>query len=156
MTNQHMPKAHPARRFWAMVIRGSGCWIWIGARSREGYGFFSPTHAKQVRAHRYAYELERGPIPDGKQLDHLCRTPSCVRPDHLEIVTSRENTLRGGSPTAQNAKKTHCKNGHLLAGSNLVVRSLGRGCQTCRQADDRRRYHRAKADACPALRAESK
>ena len=67
----------------------TGCWVWQRAMTRGGYGF------RQGPAHRYVYERERGPIPDDLTLDHLCRNPGCVNPDHLEPVTSAENTRRG-------------------------------------------------------------
>lgn len=72
-----------------IVDSESECWLWQRAIDRDGYG---RRHAKP--AHRYIYERERGPIPDGLQLDHLCRTPRCVNPDHLEPVTAAENRRR--------------------------------------------------------------
>ncbi|MBT2412652.1 HNH endonuclease [Streptomyces sp. ISL-12] len=68
--------------------------LWTGSTD-QGYGRLR-FRGRLVRAHRFSYELNVGPIPDGHQVDHLCRTPSCVRPDHLEAVTQRENVLRGG------------------------------------------------------------
>jgi len=82
-------------RFWRKVDRGLGCWVWLGLTTSEGYGrFFVP--GGEVRAHRYAYELLVGPIPEDHTLDHLdgCLNPSCVRPDHLEPVTNAENLRR--------------------------------------------------------------
>jgi len=71
----------------------SGCWLWTGGIAWDGYGNFKvPGHQRQ--AHRIAYELWRGPIPDGLQLDHLCSVRSCVNPAHLEAVTGRTNVLR--------------------------------------------------------------
>lgn len=122
-----------------------GCWLWIGAHSQEGYGLFHlPNPRRMVRAHRFAYEMLVGPIPAGKQLDHLCRRPSCVNPAHLEVVTSRENTLRGTTGPAINAKKTHCPRGHAYDG----VRSGKRRCNQCERALARLRY------AVPGLRGE--
>lgn len=69
------------------------CWLWRGALNNRGYGRL--TRGGHVYAHRYVYELERGPIPTGMQLDHLCRTPACVNPAHLEPVTGTENVRRG-------------------------------------------------------------
>ncbi|MFE0326316.1 HNH endonuclease [Streptomyces sp. NPDC058960] len=79
-----------------------------------------------------------GPIPDGMQLDHLCRERRSVRPDHLEPVTLVQNVMRGESPTAVNARKTHCRRGHGLDGDNLYVKPDGRRvCVTCRRERDR-------------------
>ena len=78
-------------RFWRFVAKTDTCWLWTGATA-SGYGLF--WDERQVRAHRWAYESEVGPIPEGLQLDHLCRVPLCVRPDHLEPVTGAENMRR--------------------------------------------------------------
>lgn len=72
---------------------GEGCWEWRGGRSRAGYGVFSVDRI-QVKAHRFIYELLVGPIPSGLVIDHLCSNPPCVRPDHLEAVTTAENVQR--------------------------------------------------------------
>jgi hypothetical protein len=97
-------------------ITESGCWVWMGALTLNGYGLIGtgngPTRNHLGRAHRIAYELYRGPIPEGMQLDHLCRVRCCANPWHCEIVDGKTNVLRGVGPTAMNAKKTHCKNGH--------------------------------------------
>jgi hypothetical protein len=81
-------------RFWEKVDKTDTCWLWTGSSDRLGYGRFS-TWPSVTLAHRFAYELLAGPIPDGLVIDHLCRTPSCVNPDHLEPVTQRENLRRG-------------------------------------------------------------
>lgn len=131
--------ASQLRRFMARVeqITETGCWIWTGEviSSRLPYGRFW-LDGRRVLAHRIAYEHFKGPIPGGLVLDHLCRVPSCVNPDHLEVVTQRENTIRGTSMVASNVKKTHCKNGHELSGDNLRLETTrhghrGRVCRTC-------------------------
>lgn len=88
-------------RFWDNVkkLRG-GCWEWQGVRTTGGYGRFD-IDGRTVAAHRYAYESRVGPIPPRLVIDHLCRNPPCVRPDHLEPVTTIQNTLRGNAPWAQ-------------------------------------------------------
>jgi HNH endonuclease len=112
-------------------VTESGCWLWIGGCIRNGYGAFYVAK-KQILAHRYSYLVRHGSIPQGLQLDHLCRVPSCVNPDHLEIVTSRVNTLRGLSPSAMNARKTHCQNGHLFTDANTYyARDKSRRCREC-------------------------
>jgi hypothetical protein len=77
----------------------SGCWLWMGAYNRKsGYGFVRDRNMKMTNAHRLVYCEEIGPIPYGLDLDHLCRNPACVNPDHLEPVTRSENVKRGYSP----------------------------------------------------------
>ena len=116
-----------------------GCWIWQGVRV-GGYGQIGKeNNGGMVYAHRAAYELIVGPIPDGLTLDHLCRNRACINPDHLEPVTMKENVLRGMSPTAINARKTHCNNGHPLDGDNLSLRKDGgRICLACRRVSGAR------------------
>lgn len=117
----------------------SGCWLWRGGADVRGYGTFW-REGKGHPAHRVSYELHIGPIPDGLHLDHLCRTPRCVRPDHLEPVTPRENLMRSSTTQAAiNAAKTHCVHGHLLAGDNLHIDPEGkRRCNQCRRERVRR------------------
>lgn len=130
-----------------------GCIEWTGGTNGVGYGMFFKEWAgganTRVLAHRWYFEYKRGPIPKGLHLDHLCRNPICVNPDHLEPVTQRENTLRGVGVAAVHAKKTHCVNGHELSGDNLMIRSNGRwrDCRACKREKDRRRYHQRKANA---------
>ncbi len=119
------------------------CIEWLGP-TINGYGRFC-NRGRRVMAHRWAYESEVGPVPDGMELDHLCRNRGCVNHDHLEPVTARENVRRGIGPTADNARKTHCPRGHLLSGSNLVPSLLNktgrRSCLECtrRQAREGKR-----------------
>ena len=82
-------------------------------------------------AHRVSYELFRGPIPDGLQIDHLCRIRHCVNPDHLEAVTQRENILRGTSPSAKAAARDACINGHPYTPENTKLFRGDRQCRTC-------------------------
>lgn len=128
-------------RFWAKVEITLGCWIWHGERDKAGYGKLrrgAPTFRKEM-AHRLAYELFVGLIPEGLTLDHLCRNTSCVNPDHLEPVTIRENTLRGTNPIAQNARKTHCVRGHRFSPENTayVLDGTERRCRECMRIRDR-------------------
>ena len=117
-------------------VTESGCWLWAGVWNTKGYGIIQVNHYRYA-AHRIAYELFTGPIPEGLQIDHLCRVRCCVNPVHLEVVTSRENTLRGMSPQAQLARQTHCKYGHPLAGDNLL-RLKNPRLRACRACNKRR------------------
>lgn len=115
----------------------SGCWIWEGT-SRTGhsitpYGQFWYKE-RMTMAHRAAWELFIGPVPDGKTLDHKCRVTLCVNPDHLEPVTNRENILRGTGPSAINARKTLCIRGH-----ELTQMETQRRCLTCQDLHNKAR-----------------
>jgi hypothetical protein len=133
-----MPRA---KGFWHFVTKTDACWLFVGGLTEDGYGVYMD-HQVAKRAHRHAYEVMVGPIPEGLQLDHLCRVRNCVNPDHLEPVTPRENTLRGFGITAVNAAKTHCKNDHEFTAENTYVRPDGaRTCRACR-VEVQARYYR--------------
>ena len=83
---------------------GTPCWEWIGNRHKDGYGVFD-TNNQRIRPHRWAYEYFIKQIPSNLEPDHLCRSRSCVNPLHIELVTHKENVLRGNSPFAINARK---------------------------------------------------
>lgn len=143
-------KATPLERFMAKIEKvESGCWIWKAFIDRDGYGLFSKSHRQSVMAHRFSHEAHTGPIPDGFQIDHLCRVRACVNLAHLEAVTPHENWLRGFNQPAINARKTHCKNGHAFDETNTRhSRRNGnpsRSCAACRRPYEREwmRRHRA-------------
>ena len=113
------------------VLIGDGCWEWMGYRTPKGYGGVAIKN-KTHRAHRVVYELLVGPIPVGLDLDHICRNRGCVRPDHLEPVTCKENLMRGLTHAALNAAKTHCPHGHLYDEKNTILKKSGtRLCREC-------------------------
>jgi hypothetical protein len=114
----------------------AGCWLWQRYRNPNGYGRMWVPGQGHRQTHRVVYEHLVGPIPDGLQLDHLCRARACCRPDHLEPVTQRINSLRGATISADHASRTRCPRGHQLSGSNLVPSHLRRGfraCATCQR-----------------------
>jgi len=120
-------------RFQTKVVEvASGCWLWTGATNNHGYGQIR-VDGQARYVHRLAYETFVAPIPNGFQIDHVCRNRRCVNPAHLEAVTQRVNILRGESPHARHARATHCVHGHPLSGKNLYVRPDGRGrhCKRC-------------------------
>lgn len=141
------PRVPIADRFWKFVDASDigGCWTWTGETTR-GYGRFW-IGKRRIGAHRVAWELERGPIPVGYTIDHLCRNPSCVRVDHLEPVPNKVNLERGvPNPPRLNKSKTHCAKGHELTAENVRLDRGGtkRTCRTCERAKHARLYAEGK------------
>lgn len=129
-------------RFWARFVKlPSGCWQWTGALDVNGYGTFS-IDGRSRGAHQAAWKLLVGPI-DNETIDHLCRNRGCVNPSHLEPASIADNVMRGESPPARNARKTHCPNGHEYTSENTyILPSKGwRRCRAC-TADYWRRQRR--------------
>lgn len=126
--------ARARRRFWAKVDKAgaNGCWLWTGCIHPSGYGYFGA--GVERRVHRVSWTMERGQIPAGKVLDHLCRNKRCVNPDHLEPVEQRINVLRGNSAAATIARAQRCEHG--IAPST---------CTTCRRVSLRASSARSKA-----------
>lgn len=127
----------PAERFWVKVEKTETCWVWTGAKSNTGYGSFFLRKVNGVtrntHAHRWAYQALVGPIPDGMQIDHLCRNRACVRPDHLEAVTPRVNMLRGIAPAAVVQRTNRCLRDHEYTPENTYWRPDGTNKRQCRQ-----------------------
>ena len=107
----------------------TGCWNWTGRKLPNGYGRIG----ERGYTHRVVYEAIYGAIPAGLVIDHLCRNRACFNPDHLEVVTQRENTHRGDSPTAKVTVSGKCRRGHDFSGDNLWVSADGltRHCRQC-------------------------
>jgi len=133
------------QRFWSKVSRKSEdeCWPWLGGKS-HGYGRFYIRHGVGKQAHRVAYGLLVGSIPNGLDLDHLCRECGCVNPRHLEPVTRRENLIRGVGIPAINIRKLFCPRGHFL---DQIVSDKGyikRRCRRCKNGANSRWRHKNK------------
>lgn len=126
--------------FWARVTKKpGGCWEWSASRNGLGYGIVW-NGEKLLLAHRVAFTLTHGPIPRGLVIDHICRNVACVNPEHLQLVTQRENTLRGNSPNAISYRTNTCRRGHSLDGTYVKPdgRRQCRQCGAAREAARRR------------------
>lgn len=130
------------KNFWRKVLMTETCWIWIAGKHGDYGGFNFLGHP--TGAHRAAWALSGRTLLKGLTLDHLCRNPLCVNPEHLEQVTLKENILRGIGAGAMCARQTHCKHGHAFTPENTMLQSRLRGtkkrCKTCRTLY-MRRYH---------------
>lgn len=128
-------------RFWGRVEKNGhdGCWLWTGPVTRKGYGQRVGHQGVNYYPHRLAYELLVGPIADGLTIDHLCRNRLCVNPDHLEPVTSAENTARA----VESRKAEPCPNGHPPEHRRTMPSASGKSiCTECRRVSDRARDER--------------
>lgn len=140
-------------RFFAKVRQLGDCWIWVASKDQSGYGMFSDANSRSKsahthieRAHRWSYTFLRAEIPDGLQLDHLCRNRACVNPWHLEPVTHLVNWERGISPWRLNDLKDECLQGHPFTPDNTYHHPQGsRVCRAC-MAKHRQAYEQRQAE----------
>ena len=140
----------PIERFLAKVQVGDtpdDCWLWTGTMHPWGYGSFASGRRSAAgnhipdKAHRFAYEHYRGPIPPGLYIDHLCNNRRCVNPAHLEAVTNAENLARG----YRRRMPLACRNGHPWTPENTARRGkAGRSCRRCHADEQNARYHAAR------------
>jgi hypothetical protein len=150
-TLQHFPASLDELFERCIPIPFSGCWVWNWNVGPDGYGRVPRgRRGSAIPAHRLAYEYAKGPIPEGLQIDHLCRVKGCINPAHLEAVTASTNVLRGLVPVTASAHmkavrarqtavpRTHCARGHELTAENVYVERQHRGgpptrkCRECK------------------------
>ena len=126
----------------------NGCLLWTAHVTRGGYGqFWIPTKPRHVSAHKWWWEQINGSVPEGLELDHLCRNRRCVEPTHLEAVTHKTNMLRGNAPSTKQAQQTHCLFGHAYDEANTVRWKGHRKCRVCMNARAKEKYRRLAAAA---------
>lgn len=137
----------PANMRHRIAVTDGGCWEWLGALNSTGYGRTTQAGEQQL-THRAAYEALVGGIPEGLQVDHLCRFIRCCNPAHLEPVTQKVNQERKAS-----THKSHCKHGHPMDDENTIVKRRPNGleqrnCRECERAAQRRR----RAECAPVIK----
>jgi len=135
------------------TFRFGECLLWVGRKTPKGYGKQNvpdPSRKggkREEYAHRLMWAMQRGPIPPGLQIDHLCMQKTCINVEHLEVVTARANILRGFGPTARNARKKTCLRGHPFDARQGKNRRY-RDCATCeREYRTKQRLERLRATA---------
>jgi len=125
-------------RFWSKVDKTDSCWNWTAGVSGRRYGEFC-INGKMIGAHRVSYEDKNGEIPKGLVIDHLCKNTLCVNADHLEVVTQKENIMRGAWFVSLNAVKTECPKGHEFTPHNTISYKrktwTQRQCRICHNND---------------------
>jgi hypothetical protein len=132
-----------------IVTDANGCWNFQGAKTSRGYGSVR-VDGKSLSTHVVMYELDKGTVPRGMEVDHRCRNRACCNPDHLEAVVPIVNWERGQAPSRINALRTHCTHGHALVGENVRTvhrkgRNPSRMCVTCQRGRNRTHMQAARA-----------
>lgn len=127
------------------ACRTDGCWIWDRSLQGDGYGYFHRTNGGSTYAHIVSWERVNGPVPEGMELDHLCREPRCFNPEHLEAVSHQVNVLRGVGVAARRATQTHCVAGHEFTEENTYILSGYRNCRTCHKRRSREWWERKRS-----------
>lgn len=161
MSDLAIPSRVQRRAAARFVVNPDGCWISGFTKNRDGYAMLrwkdEQGRIRGVGAHRAAYGFAHGDIPTGMQVDHQCHDPercaggrgdshrACVNPAHLTLVTSGENTLRGGGLCAVNARKTHCQRGHAYDHVNTEMYDGRRYCRECQRINNRAWWDRKRA-----------
>lgn len=148
---RELPHELAVKRFMAKVEidEKTECWLWTGSINMGGYGQFgigslTDNTRRLILSHRFSFEVFRGEIPAGYQIDHLCRVRRCANPNHLQPVTQQEN-IRRGEGGQHWAKKTHCPKSHPYSGNNLRVYDGRRFCRECGRIAGRISYWKKKA-----------
>lgn len=132
-------KRNPIILFTKKVLKTDGCWIWIGAKDKNGYGRFLFNNSL-LTAHRASYILKYEVIAEGKDVHHTCGNPSCVNPEHLKALTRKQHSLLGNGMSAINSKKTLCLRGHKLTFDQKYKR---RYCKECDNMRKRLKYQQS-------------
>lgn len=134
-----MRKKTALQRFEENICYAGDCIAWVGMTTRHGYGWVQINHGKKVKrmmAHKFAWELTNGKVPEGLVLDHVCRNKGCVNPAHLEPVTNAENVRRGAKFI------THCPRGHEYTPENTYYMKRNRTHRKCRACHRDQEYER--------------
>lgn len=128
------------QRFLAKIKKENGCWVWTASKvkTKLSYGQIWDGERLQL-SHRVSYQIYKGKIPKGMTIDHMCRNTLCVNPEHLRVLSLRDNILAGDGPTAKNYRKKFCVHGHPLKPGNFKKTKYGRICRTCSNAQNRKR-----------------
>lgn len=138
-------------RFWSWVDKRqpTDCWLWVGAINPTGYGAaYAGKSNGPMLAHRLAMLIKVGELPEGQVVDHICRNRACCNPDHLRLISNRENVIIGVGPSACNARKTHCHRGHEFTVENTYHHKSGvRDCRECRRQSGAAFRARKKSEA---------
>lgn len=118
-------------KFWKYVEKTEKCWEWKSCKNKAGYGKLGAGKNNSLYAHRFSYELHKGVLEKDKHIHHICGNTSCVNPEHLEQLSSKQHTLKGNSFCGIEARQTHCKHGHEFTLDNIWTYNGHRKCKKC-------------------------